>query len=134
MYLNISPWFFLLSFLAGGAQMLLGVIAGGFLVFRTKRESHERLFEKPLTGSTDSVAYVEGEGLEAPDPVPNMFGEIERRNADLLRQIQREKDTMKRENDHFTEQVGDIVQRVMVNAKNKAQPQGEVGHIFEENE
>ena len=38
-----------IGYLAGACFMLGGVALGGFLVYRTKRDSHEPLFTAPLT-------------------------------------------------------------------------------------
>lgn len=40
---------------AGAILMLAGVALGGWLVFRTKRESHEPLFKAPALGRQDEL-------------------------------------------------------------------------------
>lgn len=44
MYPAISVWHLLIAFSMGGILTLMSVALGGFLVFRTRRDSHEPLF------------------------------------------------------------------------------------------
>jgi hypothetical protein len=60
-------WLFLLT-------SLVGVALGGYLVFRTKREAHDSLFNvKPPKGEAWVEDVIPGEPDQREDPVPELF-------------------------------------------------------------
>ena len=90
---NITLCLLLMSaFLLGAAVTLVAVALGGFLVFKSKREAHERLFSSgPLQGNAfvvDQVQLDEEDEKEDPDAVP---GILQRKSDAFVDQYMRDK-------------------------------------------
>ena len=68
--IKIMIWEMLTAVIVGGVLVLLGVVAGGIFVYRTKRDSHEPLFARKVETedgpvNIDPLADLDGEGEEA---------------------------------------------------------------------
>ncbi len=82
---------FKIMWLAGGMLLLQAVIIlaavalGGWLVFRTKRDAHERLFASAPKKEAVAQSYLDGDGAtsntveDIVDPVEEMMGRYEAR-------------------------------------------------------
>ena len=73
---------------SGAAMTLFGVLIGGVLVFRTKRDSHETIFAPKQPKAEGPVNIDELNVEEEVDIVPDMFGA---KNREFLSQLAAEK-------------------------------------------
>ena len=97
--LTLTAWHLLSFFVAGSIASLMGVFIGGYLVYKTKKESHEFFFEGKVPaddGMTatnideldeeDLFAQVERQEYQTPPP----FRNFEERNAEFLKTMYNE--------------------------------------------
>lgn len=91
--IQINVYHILIAFAMGGVMTLMAVGLGGFLVFRTRRDSHESLF---ALKSPKGDAFVV-------DPIAETFGDEEPKDAvpDILRkQTDRFMEQLKKEDNN----------------------------------
>lgn len=89
----IGVWHLILAFWSGGMMAIAAVALGGWLVFRTKRESHERLFSgRPEQGSvimTDEFTpggVIQPEGPVSNEQMDNITAAMNQRMTEGLNQ------------------------------------------------
>ena len=85
--MEINVYHILIAFGMGGVMTLMAVALGGFLVFRTRRDSHEALFQ---------VKQPKGDAFVL-DPMETGFGDMEQKDV--------VPDIIKKQTDRFTEQL-----------------------------
>jgi hypothetical protein len=88
---SVGVFELLMVFWSGALIVLFGVLLGGILVFRTKREAYEPLFQPKTSGGAvnlDDIVIPEPE--EDRDVLPGIVAE---QNDRFLRQLYREKET-----------------------------------------
>jgi len=93
--MQVSWWEVLSVLWSGAIMMLLGVVAGGLLVYRTKRESYETFMprrvkteNKPVNIDIPEFSFFEGDDDEptdmGEDTVTKLF---EKRSSEFLGQL-----------------------------------------------
>lgn len=87
--LLIACW--LLGYLSA-AFTLVGVALGGYLVYRTKRESHESIFTGPSKGDTGTArgSYVQDDMDDDLEMGTDVTSTMQKQNSRFLNQMQDE--------------------------------------------